>query len=130
MTFRTSGLVPINTIYYAILDDEYVYKSSQEKYFVWTVKEFIDQVSYAVQDLENIVGKMESLMFADVLTERIDLVVPIQTQMQPGLLSYTWVDFPSLNLVYLRKLAPAYSITEKKIFCAIPNIVRKNIRSK
>lgn len=62
----------------------------QNKYFIWTITEHIDQVEYALHELET-VAEWTKLLFSSVDYDlgRIDLVVPIRYEYYYPELSFT-----------------------------------------
>lgn len=87
--FQSERHIPLNAVHFAVLGSGYVSVSRQNKYFLWTLEEYANQVSYAADILE-LAGNIMKLWF-DVENknlERIDVVVPIRDENRTHILFY------------------------------------------
>lgn len=76
-------------VYFAVLEDGYEQMNRRLIYSVWTTRKYLDQVSYAADELESLAETMKSLFaLKDYDLSRIDLVVPIHHENKSMLLTY------------------------------------------
>lgn len=79
--FEKTGPIPTHMVTYAIFNRAFQSIQSMNKYFIWTIEEFINESNYPLNVLTSVAEKMSEIFANVAYKPRIDLVIVVHPKM-------------------------------------------------